>query len=93
MAWITLWKTERDLETLINQWGKKIMAGVDDLKKGVTDVENTETATLTMLTNLKAEIDQLKLGGGLSDADQAALAQRLETAIGPVQALVNPPTS
>jgi uncharacterized phage infection (PIP) family protein YhgE len=79
------------LEALINQWGSKIMAGVDQLKQGVADVEATETATATMLTNLQSEITQLKAGTPLTDAEAAALGARLEAAIAPVQALVNPP--
>jgi len=80
----------REFTTILNQWGIKIMAGVDDLKKGVADVEASDAAVLVMLTNLQSEITQLKAGTPLTDAEAAALGARLEAAIGPVQALLTP---
>ncbi len=66
------------------------MAGVDDLKKGVADVEASDAAVLVMLTNLQSEITQLKAGTALTDAEAAALGARLEAAIAPVQAILTP---
>jgi hypothetical protein len=80
----------RELTTILNQWGVKIMAGIDDLKKGVQDVEASDAAVLVMLTNLQSEITQLKAGAPLTDAEAAALGARLEAAIAPVQAILSP---
>ena len=78
------------LTTIVNQWGIKIMAGIDDLKKGVSDVEASDAAVLVLLTNLQSEITQLKAGVPLTDAEAAALGARLEAAISPVQAMLTP---
>lgn len=65
------------------------MAGIDDLKTAVVDVEASNAALEARVSAfeklqsdamaaLQAEIDALKAGAGLSDADAAALAARLE---------------
>ncbi len=69
---------------------KKVMSGVDDLKLAIADVAQTqadESASIEAeFTAIESAIAKLQQGGGLSDADAAAMAAQLQTAVGNMKA-------
>ena len=69
-------------------YGRRIMAGIDDLKTELAAVDTEEKAIETSMTqaetNMTAAIARLE-AGGLSDADAQALADHLKVTLGQFQ--------